>query len=229
MGLWIDLTNTKRFYDRREVETRDCQYTKLSCRGHGETPSPDQTQAFIELVDQFVTEQPLSVVGVHCTHGFNRTGFLIVAYMVERMDISVDAALGEFAKARPPGIYKGDYIKELYRRYDDEEDAPPPPALPDWCYEEDEDDEPQQYEQTTQPTQSSTQKRSAKDDENDLETNGECSTNTDGDGLPKKKRRKEFLNLNATFMTGVGGVVLVTDQVNSIVFFLHFQFFNFKH
>lgn len=30
---------------------------------------------------------------------------------------------------------------------------------------------------------------------------------------PKKKRRKEFLNLNATFMTGVPGVHLVTDQV----------------
>jgi len=24
--------------------------------------------------------------GVHCTHGFNRTGFLIIAYLVERDD-----------------------------------------------------------------------------------------------------------------------------------------------
>lgn len=127
------MTNTKRFYDRKEIEVRGCQYTKLQCRGHGETPSPEQTQSFIEIVDNFIIEHPLDVVGVHCTHGFNRTGFLIVSYMVEKMDCSVEAALMAFANARPPGIYKGDYIKELYRRYDDEDDAPSPPELPAWC------------------------------------------------------------------------------------------------
>jgi len=33
---------------------------------------------------------------------------------------------------RPPGIYKGDYIAELYRRYDDVENASLPPELPNW-------------------------------------------------------------------------------------------------
>ena len=28
----------------------------------------------------------LSCLGVHCTHGFNRTGFLICAFLVEKMD-----------------------------------------------------------------------------------------------------------------------------------------------
>lgn len=134
LGLWIDLTNTKRFYDRKEIEQKDCQYTKLRCRGHGETPSVEQTMSFIDIVDNFIMDNPLSMVGVHCTHGFNRTGFLIVSYMVEKMDCSVEAALMAFAQARPPGIYKGDYIKELFRRYDDEDDAPPAPELPDWCY-----------------------------------------------------------------------------------------------
>lgn len=134
LGLWVDLTNTKRFYERKEVESGDCQYAKLQCRGHGETPSPDQTRAFIEIVDRFVVDNPMQIVGVHCTHGFNRTGFLIVSYMVEKMDCSVEAAIMAFAKARPPGIYKADYIKELFRRYDDEDDAPPAPPLPNWCY-----------------------------------------------------------------------------------------------
>lgn len=115
LGLWIDLTNTKRFYDRRDIEARECQYTKLKCRGHGETPSLEQTRAFIEIVDTFTQEHPLDYVGVHCTHGFNRTGFLIVSYMVERMDCSVEAAILAFADARPPGIYKQDYIIELFR------------------------------------------------------------------------------------------------------------------
>lgn len=109
------MTNTKRFYDRQEVETRGCQYTKLKCRGHGETPSREQTQSFIEIVDEFIQNHPLDYVGVHCTHGFNRTGFLIVSYMVERMDCAVEGALDAFTHARPPGIYKQDYILELFR------------------------------------------------------------------------------------------------------------------
>lgn len=60
-------------------------------------------------------------------------GFLIVSYMVERMDCSVEAAILAFAQARPPGIYKDDYIKELFRRYDDIEDALPAPEKPTWC------------------------------------------------------------------------------------------------
>lgn len=37
-----------------------------------------------------------------------------------------------FYSVRPPGIYKGDYIRELYNRYDDVADAPLPPELPSW-------------------------------------------------------------------------------------------------
>lgn len=219
MGLWIDLTNTKRFYERREVETRDCRYMKLQCRGHGETPSREQTQSFIEIADQFITENPLQAIGVHCTHGYNRTGFLIVSYMVERMDCAVEAALLAFAHARPPGIYKEDYIKELFRRYDEEDEAPPPPQLPSWCFEEDEDDEPRYDPNSQQSGRTSGEKRYAEDDEIETDANGECSTSSNGDNtVPKKKRKREHYNANATFMAGVPGVELLTDQVS------HFHF-----
>ncbi|KAJ8966402.1 hypothetical protein NQ317_009634 [Molorchus minor] len=112
------------------------RYTKLQCRGHGQTPSLEQVQFFIDIVHNFIANYPLDRIAVHCTHGFNRTGFLIVSYLVEKMDCSLETALDMFAKARPNGIYKGDYIMELYRRYDDIDDAPPTPALPDWCLED---------------------------------------------------------------------------------------------
>lgn len=36
---------------------------------------------------------------------------------------------------RHPGIYKADYLCELYSRSgDDPNDAPPAPELPDWCH-----------------------------------------------------------------------------------------------
>lgn len=44
LGLWIDLTNTSRFYDKDEIESYGARYLKLKCRGHGETPSLKQTQ-----------------------------------------------------------------------------------------------------------------------------------------------------------------------------------------
>ena len=38
-----------------------------------------------------------------------------------------------FSKSRPPGIYKGLYIDELYKRYGDVDDTPIAPEQPDWC------------------------------------------------------------------------------------------------
>lgn len=196
------MTNTSRFYDRSEVEKKECRYVKLQCRGFGETPSLDQTQAFIELVDDFISQNPLEIVAVHCTHGFNRTGFLISSYLVERHDYAVEAALKSFSEARPPGIYKKEYISELYRRYepDDEQEAVAPP-LPDWCYEEEEEEDDQRGE-------ASTSKRPMDD----------VDGGDDDEGKKKKKRRKEQLRLDAVFMNGVPGVTLMTNvnRVNEL-------------
>lgn len=48
-------------------------------------------------------------------------------------------------------------------------------------------------------------------DETDEPKDGESSTSAESG--PKKKRRKDCFNLNATFMAGIQNVVLVTDQV----------------
>ncbi|XP_063239760.1 mRNA-capping enzyme isoform X2 [Bacillus rossius redtenbacheri] len=184
IGLWIDLTNTSRFYDKQEVETQGCKYLKLQCRGHAETPSEDQARAFVQICHQFLSHHPLEIIGVHCTHGFNRTGFLIACYLVEKMDFSVEAAITQFAKVRPPGIYKADYIQELFRRYDDVDDALPAPNLPSWHTES--------------------------DDSNGHGDNGAAAENDRG---PSHKRRKrEFQKKDPTFMDGVSGVTPVMTQ-----------------
>eukprot|EP00058_Branchiostoma_floridae_P002476 XP_002587964.1 hypothetical protein BRAFLDRAFT_87359 [Branchiostoma floridae] len=138
MGLVIDLTNTNRFYNKeQEVERNGVKHVKLQCRGHGETPNEEQTSAFVNLCANWTARNPTDLIGVHCTHGFNRTGFLIVAYLVEKHSWSVEAAVQAFTVARPPGMYKGHYLEELFRRYGDADDAPPAPPLPDWCTESD--------------------------------------------------------------------------------------------
>ncbi|XP_034490494.1 mRNA-capping enzyme [Drosophila innubila] len=231
LGLWIDLTNTKRFYDRSTIEERGAQYIKLQCRGHGETPSPEQTHSFIELVDNFINERPFDVIAVHCTHGFNRTGFLIISYMVERLDCSVEAALAVFANARPPGIYKQDYINELFRRYEDEEDAPQAPEQPNWCLEYDDsngnDDvaghdvsRKRRYDDSCSTSQQAAAAAGSgifpdKDDDAadaSANANGEDGGGEAGDASQSKKRRRELIVKNAAFMFGVPGVRHVADQ-----------------
>jgi len=110
IGLWIDLTNTSRFYDKEILRRAECEYVKLNCTGHGETPGPETVNTFTDLRSCFIQTIPLDIIGVHCTHGFNRTGYLIVSYLVRKLDWSVEAVVREFAQVRPPGIYKKDYL-----------------------------------------------------------------------------------------------------------------------
>ncbi|XP_076243664.1 mRNA-capping enzyme-like [Calliopsis andreniformis] len=187
LGLWIDLTNTSRFYDKKSLEAYGCKYLKLQCRGHGETPSEEQTRTFVQVCKNFISYNPLEIIGVHCTHGFNRTGFLIISYLVENDGTSVDAGLVEFASVRPPGIYKADYIQELYRRYDDVEDAPDPPPRPAWYLE---------Y-----------------DDSNIEDTDeGPSIRSNNSQDVVTKKRKREHNNKNPVFMAGVPGVTPILED-----------------
>ena len=65
-----------------------------------------QVNAFVFECKRHVQQNPLDVIAVHCTHGFNRTGFLIAAFLIQTEDWSPEAAVEAFAKSRPPGIYK---------------------------------------------------------------------------------------------------------------------------
>ena len=191
MGMWIDLTNTSRFYDREEVEEHGCAYVKLPCKGHGEAPDLTTTKTFIQICKKFIQNNPLQIIGVHCTHGFNRTGLLIISYLVEELSMSVDAALAEFTIARPPGIYKADYIQELYKRYDDINDAPPAPARPSWCFETNFED----------------------DDDRD---EGPSREKDNSNEAPAKRRKREHNKQNPVFMAGVPGVTpLLNYQIVS--------------
>jgi mRNA-capping enzyme len=192
IGLWIDLTNTTRFYEKSVVESAGIKYLKLNCKGHSECPNVEQTRLFISICQTFLSKNPQQIIAIHCTHGFNRTGFLISAYLCEVFDWSIDAAVSTFSACRPPGIYKESYLKELFSRYGDVEDAPPAPPLPAWNFEEEEESE------------------GLDDDGNDLEA-GQSNGNQSSQQPTRRRRGKEFEKKDAKFMEGVPGVVLVTD------------------
>ncbi|KAJ8966398.1 hypothetical protein NQ317_009630 [Molorchus minor] len=137
LGLWIDLTNTDRYYYKGDIERQGSKYVKLQLSGHGETPSRGKTQRFVSIVHNHLIRNPSDCVAVHCTHGFNRTGFLITSFLVEKLRYDVKSALEVFAGCRPPGIYRGNYIEELFQRYGNIRDILPVPLLPEWCDKKD--------------------------------------------------------------------------------------------
>eukprot|EP00347_Sterkiella_histriomuscorum_P014400 403361009 len=52
-------------------------------------------------------------IGVHCTHGKNRTGLMIVQYLCKVKNIELDVAFKEFNEARAPETLD----KEMYLEY----------------------------------------------------------------------------------------------------------------
>uniref|UniRef100_A0AC35TXA8 mRNA-capping enzyme mRNA 5'-triphosphate monophosphatase mRNA guanylyltransferase n=1 Tax=Rhabditophanes sp. KR3021 TaxID=114890 RepID=A0AC35TXA8_9BILA len=131
--LWVDLTKTSRYYDQTEVTSKGCRYEKMPLAGHGSTPDGDEVRRFIKLCADFFENNPGKLIGVHCTHGFNRTGFLIAAYLMEQDSFSSDTAVNVFTNARPNGIYKQDYLDDLLERYGDpEEEKLTSMGRPDW-------------------------------------------------------------------------------------------------
>ncbi|XP_046441856.1 mRNA-capping enzyme-like [Daphnia pulex] len=187
IGLWIDLTNTSRYYDKNVVEQKSCKYVKLECKGHSETPNPETVDLFIKICTEFISKNPSQIIGVHCTHGFNRTGFLIVSYLVKAMKWSVKDVVNEFSIARPPGIYKEDYTRQLFTLYGDIDDTPPAPALPMWHCEADDD------------THIKEKTEAVDDSEDDDQAGGST-------GAKKKKPRREVAQDKAKFMEGIPNV-----------------------
>lgn len=114
---------------------------KVACRGRNEVPDPESVNTFVFEVMRFFSNLHAKndttgnkFVLVHCTHGHNRTGFMIVHYLMRTNNCrSVEEGVRMFAKVRPPGIYKQHYIEDLYKFY--HEPMPQPlvcPSTPEW-------------------------------------------------------------------------------------------------
>lgn len=124
----IDISHQSPVYNPATLEAGGIHYCKHPTVSKI-PPTPDETRDFIALVDRLQREiddrmekredpsLPHPLVGVHCHYGYNRTGFLIVCYLIERLDFSVQDAIDEFNKCRPPGIRHEHFIDTLFVRY----------------------------------------------------------------------------------------------------------------
>jgi len=122
----VDISHENPVYDPRGLETGGIRYHKFPTVSKI-PPTGEEVTAFISLIDRLRDEQRLKAekeewgnehyIGVHCHYGFNRTGYFIVCYLVERCGYSVQGAIDEFAKRRPKGIRHAHFLDQLFVRY----------------------------------------------------------------------------------------------------------------
>ncbi|CAI9761854.1 unnamed protein product [Fraxinus pennsylvanica] len=135
LGLVIDLTNSNRYYSTNDWKREGIKHVKIPCKGRDSVPENEAVNAFVFEVSQFLARQKHSkkYILVHCTHGHNRTGYMIIHFLMRTLPISVTQAIKIFADARPPGIYKPDYIDALYSFYHEKKpEMVVCPPTPEW-------------------------------------------------------------------------------------------------
>jgi len=105
----IDLTTRAKYYDVEALNlpSYNVTYHKFEIRGKS-MPNDKMIESIINKIDELLKNN--RVVGIHCAHGVNRTGFIVCSYLVRRMEWKPEVALEEFEKARGQGI-----IHAIYR------------------------------------------------------------------------------------------------------------------
>ncbi|KAK7918011.1 hypothetical protein PG985_009885 [Apiospora marii] len=121
----IDISHDDPRYNAQGLEESGIKYHKFATVS--KIPPTDQEVAtFNSIVDRCREDQKARAkaegwneyyIGVHCHYGFNRTGYFIVCYLVDRLGMDVQEAIDTFANARDPGIRHTHFLDQLAVRY----------------------------------------------------------------------------------------------------------------
>lgn len=139
----VDISHESPVYDPRGLENGGVHYHKfptvskvgfwlLVARTSTDSqmqipPTDEEVAAFTTVVDRLREEQRARAetegwtedhyIGVHCHYGFNRTGYFLVCYLVERLGYDVQVAINEFARQRPKGIKHVHFRDRLFLKF----------------------------------------------------------------------------------------------------------------
>ncbi|XP_034048719.1 RNA/RNP complex-1-interacting phosphatase [Thalassophryne amazonica] len=114
LGLIIDLTFTTRYYKLQDLPD-SLMWLKIFTAGH-EVPSNATILSFKRAVRRFLRENAHNdlLIGVHCTHGLNRTGYLICRYLIDVDGMDPKKAIELFRLARGHAIERENYLRDLH-------------------------------------------------------------------------------------------------------------------
>ncbi|KAF0294817.1 RNA/RNP complex-1-interacting phosphatase [Amphibalanus amphitrite] len=109
----IDLTYTKRYYSPHEFQSRGIGHSKIATEGHV-IPNGAVMRRFFDTMDSYLADdRRTGVIGVHCTHGVNRTGYMVCRYMISKLGFAPDQAIAAFNKARGHDLERANYLMDL--------------------------------------------------------------------------------------------------------------------
>ncbi|XP_005385602.1 PREDICTED: RNA/RNP complex-1-interacting phosphatase isoform X1 [Chinchilla lanigera] len=113
LGLIIDLTYTQRYYKPEDLP-ETISYLKIFTVGH-QVPNDGTIFKFKCAVNKFLKENKDNdkLIGVHCTHGLNRTGYLICRYLIDVEGMRPDDAIESFNRCRGHCIERQNYVEDL--------------------------------------------------------------------------------------------------------------------
>ncbi|XP_076029052.1 uncharacterized protein LOC143017897 isoform X1 [Oratosquilla oratoria] len=114
LGLVLDLTNTDRYYDPEEFRRNGIEHVKLKTEGHI-IPKTESFKMFSRAVEKFLekNKENNKLIGVHCTHGLNRTGYMVCRFMIQKLKIAPDQAIADFNSARGHVQERENYLADL--------------------------------------------------------------------------------------------------------------------
>ncbi len=126
VGDIIDVSHDNPVYDPRDLETGGIYYHKFPTVSKI-PPTASEVDMFNALVDRIRSRRAPKTfdaaasqgefIGVHCHYGFNRTGYFLVCYLVDRCNYTLQGAIDAFAEARPAGIRHSHFLDSLSLRY----------------------------------------------------------------------------------------------------------------
>ncbi|KAM6903027.1 RNA/RNP complex-1-interacting phosphatase-like [Xenentodon cancila] len=113
LGLIVDLTFTTRYYSLEDIPD-SLTYVKIFTAGH-QVPSDGTILSFKRSVYRFLQENKENdkLIGVHCTHGLNRTGYLICRYLIDVDGMDPEEAVKLFNFSRGHPIERKNYLQDL--------------------------------------------------------------------------------------------------------------------
>uniref|UniRef100_A0A914HCV4 Tyrosine specific protein phosphatases domain-containing protein n=1 Tax=Globodera rostochiensis TaxID=31243 RepID=A0A914HCV4_GLORO len=117
LGLVINCNNTRRYFCKKDLEGLGIDYKEIACPGRGFLYRMDVVKLFLKSVDDFLEQNNDNdlLIGVNCSNGVNRSGYLICNYLISRLGWSSHDALNAFENARGYPIERGSYVQALHK------------------------------------------------------------------------------------------------------------------
>uniref|UniRef100_A0A8C5M114 RNA/RNP complex-1-interacting phosphatase n=1 Tax=Leptobrachium leishanense TaxID=445787 RepID=A0A8C5M114_9ANUR len=135
LGMIVDLTCTWRYYMPNELPESVC-YVKLHTAGQ-EIPNAGVVKQFKCIVKGFLNDNADNdkLIGVHCTHGLNRTGYLVCRYLIDELGMVPADAIETFNRSRGHCMERRNYLDALMHRetkslYQPQQSRPPAHHVP---------------------------------------------------------------------------------------------------